>query len=86
MRASAAALWQRFVASSSTSCNLTLADRIVSGLGLDRLWPDVFEVRATCAEAAVKVFGVPFEMGSLALYVVLMGLAARVLLATLRRG
>src|SRR5688572_20906959 len=49
----AAALWQHFVAASSDSCNLTLADRIMSGLGLDGLAPEVFQARASCAEAAV---------------------------------
>jgi disulfide bond formation protein DsbB len=78
----AAALWQRFVASSSTSCNLTLADRIVSGLGLDALWPDVFAPWASCADAAVRLFGLPYEMWSLALYIAF----AVVLVAAWRRA
>ena len=32
----AAALYQHFVAAKSTSCNLTLADKIISGIGLDK--------------------------------------------------
>jgi disulfide bond formation protein DsbB len=63
-----AALWQHFVAAKSSSCALTLADTIVSGLHLDTLLPGVFEVRASCADAAVNVFGVPFEFWSLALF------------------
>ncbi|HET9642456.1 MAG TPA: disulfide bond formation protein B, partial [Burkholderiaceae bacterium] len=43
----AAALWQHFVAASSVSCNLTLADRIVSAMQLDALLPDVFQARAS---------------------------------------
>lgn len=78
----AAALWQHFVAAKSASCDLTLADRIVSGLSLDRLLPDVFAVRASCAEAAANVFGVPHEFWSLALYVAI-GIVA---LALLRGG
>ena len=35
----AAALWQHFVAAASASCNLTLADHVMSGLGLDNLAP-----------------------------------------------
>lgn len=71
----AAALWQHFQAAASESCNMTLADKIVSGwLGLDSLWPDVFSARASCAEAAIKLLGVPYDFWSLALYVVL-GLA-----------
>jgi disulfide bond formation protein DsbB len=64
----AAALWQHFVAAKSSSCALTLADRIVSGLGLDTRWPEVFEVRASCADAATTLVGVPYEFWSLALF------------------
>jgi disulfide bond formation protein DsbB len=65
----ASAAWQHFVAAKSTSCNLTLADKIVSRyLKLDSLLPAVFEVRATCADAAIDLFGIPFEFWSLALF------------------
>lgn len=67
----AAALYQHFVAAKSTSCNLTLADKIVSGLGLDRLLPPVFEVKASCADAAVDLLHLPYEFWSLGLYVLL---------------
>jgi disulfide bond formation protein DsbB len=67
----AAALWQHFVAARSSSCNLTLADRIVSGLRLDVWLPPVFEVRASCADAAGTLLGVPYEFWSLALFVLL---------------
>jgi len=67
----AAALWQHFQAAASASCNLTLADRIVSGwLGLDSMWPDVFSARASCADAAVNLFGVPYDFWSLALFAI----------------
>lgn len=64
----AAALWQHFVAAKSSSCALTLADRVVGGLGLDTRWPEVFEVRASCADAATTLAGVPYEFWSLALF------------------
>jgi len=80
----AAALWQHFVASSSTSCNLTLADRIVSGVGVDALWPEVFAPYASCADAAAKLLGVPYEFYSLTVFVALAALAAVLLLR--RRG
>jgi disulfide bond formation protein DsbB len=64
----AAALWQHFVAAATASCNLTLADRIVSGIGLDALMPEVFQARASCADAAVDLLGVPYEFWSLALF------------------
>ena len=66
-----AALYQHFVAAKSDSCNLTLADKIVSGIGLDKLLPPVFEVRASCADAAVDLLHVPYEFWSLGLYVML---------------
>jgi disulfide bond formation protein DsbB len=65
----AAALWQHFVAAASASCNLTLADRIVSGLQLDALMPPVFQATANCAEAAVDLGGISYEFWSLALFV-----------------
>ncbi len=80
----AAALWQHFVAAATSSCNRTLADRIVNGLGLDGWLPDIFAPRASCADAAVKLMGVPYEFWSLALFVVLGVLA--LLAATSVRG
>jgi len=77
-----AALWQHFVAASSTSCNLSLADRIVSGIGVDALWPEVFAAYASCADAAAKLLGVSYEFYSLTIFVVLAALS----LVLLRRG
>jgi len=65
----ASAVWQHFVAARSASCNLTLADRIVSTTKLDTLLPDVFEARASCADAAVALFGVPYAFWAAALFV-----------------
>ena len=79
-----AALWQHFVAAASASCNLTLADRIVSGLQLDALLPEVFQARASCADAAVSLAGIPYEFFSLALFVLLGALAVRVFLRAAR--
>ena len=78
----AAALWQHFVASSSASCDLTLADRIVSASGLDALLPDVFAPWASCADAAATLLGLPYEFYSLTLFV----LAAIAAAWLLRRG
>jgi len=75
----ATALWQHFVAAVSTSCNLTLADRIVSGLGVDALWPQVFAAYASCADAAATLLGVPYEFYSLTLFIVLGMLAVALL-------
>jgi len=63
-----AALWQQLVAAKSASCNLTLADRIVNATTLDRLLPDVFEARASCADAAVSLLGVPYAYWAAAVF------------------
>ncbi len=75
----AAALWQHFVAAKSLSCNLTFADRVVGGLGLDGLLPQVFAAYASCADAAATLLGVPYEFYSLTLFVLLAALAVLVL-------
>jgi protein dithiol:quinone oxidoreductase len=67
----AAALWQHFQAAASSSCAMTLADRVVGAMKLDSLWPDVFLARASCAEAAASLLGVPYDFWSLALFVLL---------------
>jgi disulfide bond formation protein DsbB len=66
-----AALWQHFKAAASSSCAMTLADQIVIALKLDSLWPDVFLARASCADAAVTMWGVPYDVYSLGLFVLL---------------
>lgn len=71
------ALWQHFVAAQSTSCAFTAADRFINATGLDQLLPAVFEPKASCADAAVSLLGVPYEAWSFALFVVLAGLAAK---------
>lgn len=76
----AAALWQHFQAAASASCNLTLADRIVSGwLGLDTLLPDVFSPRASCADAAVNLMGIPYDFWSLGVFALIALMLARAL-------
>jgi len=77
----AAALYQHFVAARSVSCNLTLADRIITALKLEELMPSLFGVTGSCADGAVSVLGVPFEFWSLALFALL----ALIALAALRR-
>ncbi len=79
----AAALWQHFVAAATASCDMTLADRIIRGLGADELWAYGFAPYASCADAAVKLLGVPFEFYSLTLFV---AIAAAAAFALSRRG
>ena len=79
----ASAYYQHVVAAKQGSCNLTLADKIITALGLESLLPALFQVTANCADAAVSVLGVPFEYWSLALFV-LLGLVAASTLGRLR--
>jgi hypothetical protein len=71
LRGVASALWQQFYAVSQLSCDRTLAERIITGLHLDRLAPDLFIAYASCADAAVDMAGVPFAIWSCALFVLL---------------
>lgn len=64
----AAAVYQNRVAAQSSSCALTLADRIVGALGLEAAVPFVFRIEASCADAAVDLFGLPYEAWSGLLY------------------
>ncbi|HSB23984.1 MAG TPA: disulfide bond formation protein B [Burkholderiaceae bacterium] len=80
------ALWQHFVAGASASCNLTLADRIIGALQLDRLLPDVFAATASCADAKVDLLGVPYEFWSLGVFVVLEALAVWAVMRAPRRA
>jgi len=77
-----AALWQHFVAAASASCNLTFADRVVNVTGLNGVLPGVFEARASCADAAVSLLGVPYEFWSAALFVAIAATA----IAAMRRA
>jgi protein dithiol:quinone oxidoreductase len=78
----AAALWQHFVAAASASCKLTFADRVMNATGLNERFPEVFAAYASCADAAVSLAGIPYEFYSLALFVLIDGLA---ILALVRR-
>ena len=73
-----AAVYQHEVAAKQFTCTLTFADTLVTALRLETLWPAMFKVTATCAEAAVSLLGVPFEYWSLTLYA-LLALGAAVL-------
>lgn len=82
----AVALYQNQVASRSFSCALTLADRIVSTLGLESAAPFLFRVEASCADAAVRLFGLPYEAWSGLLYLLIALVCATALLRSVRRG
>ena len=67
----ASALWQQLHAVNEASCAMTLADRIMTGLHLDSLLPQLFTAYASCADAAVSVLGIPFAVWSCLLYMIL---------------
>jgi protein dithiol:quinone oxidoreductase len=71
----AAAVWQHFFAAASVSCNVTLAEQIISALHLDAAFPYVFAAYASCADAAVTLLGIPYAFWTLALFMLLALLA-----------
>lgn len=61
----AAAVFQHEVASKLASCDMTLADRLLTALDLENLLPSVFMVTASCSEAAAyRLLGLPYEVWS----------------------
>ncbi|MBW8844720.1 MAG: disulfide bond formation protein B [Burkholderiales bacterium] len=78
-----AAVFQHEVASQTASCAMGLADKIVTALNLEELWPSVFMITANCSEAAAYRFvGLPYEIWSGLLFV---GIGALGLLTLNRR-
>lgn len=60
-----AAWHQHAVAAKQLSCAFTWADRTLMTLQLDAIWPGLFRVGATCADAAkATLLGLPFEIWS----------------------
>ncbi len=80
----ASALWQQLAAVNENSCDLSLAERITTGLHLDRLLPQLFIAYASCADAAVSVLHIPFAVWSCALYTLLALLLAWTLRASFK--
>lgn len=74
----AASLWQFFVAARSPSCALTFADQVMNATGINLRFPELFMAYASCADAEVRLWGVPYEFFSLALFFVAAGAAWRV--------
>ena len=75
-----AAVFQHEVASQTASCAMGLADRIITALNLEDLWPSVFMVTANCADAAAARFiGLPYEVWSGLLFALIGALGVAVL-------
>jgi disulfide bond formation protein DsbB len=66
-----AAWYQHTVAQHMLSCDRTFADRFMTQSGLEAALPNLFGIFASCMDAAVDVFGVKYEIWSLALFAVL---------------
>jgi len=65
----ASAYYQHDVAAKLASCDMTLADKVITALNLEELWPPVFMVTASCSEAAAyRLLGLPYEIWSGLLY------------------
>ena len=80
----ASALWQQLRAVNENSCDLSLAERIITALHLDSLVPQLFIAYASCADAAVSVLHIPFAVWSCAMYAILSLLLLWTLRATLK--
>lgn len=75
-----AAVFQHEVAAQTASCAMGLADKILTALNLEELWPPVFMVTANCAEAAAyRLIGLPYEVWSGLLFTALGALGLVVL-------
>ena len=78
------ALYQQLHAVNEASCDLSMAERLINWLQLDRLVPQLFIAYASCADAAVSVLGIPFAVWSCILCVVLALLLAWTLRASMK--
>lgn len=76
--------WHQYsVAAQAFSCDLSLADNIMSRwTGLDAALPWLFGIYATCAQARVQLWGIEYSLWGLALFAILALLA----IFTLRQG
>lgn len=74
----AAAAFQHFVAAQSASCAMSVADRLMGFTGLDARFPEVFAAYASCADAKVDLFGLPYETYSATLFMAMALVAFRV--------
>lgn len=69
------ALYQHLVAAATGSCAITAVDRFLMYTGLSDWQPEIFEPRASCAEADQSLMNLPYSLWSAALAVLLLVLA-----------
>jgi protein dithiol:quinone oxidoreductase len=66
-------IYQHFIAAAQSSCTFSKAEKLVIWSQLDQLLPSVFQVTASCADAALaKLLGVPYELASGMLFLALL--------------
>jgi disulfide bond formation protein DsbB len=66
-----AVAWHQItVAAKAFSCDQSLADRVISGSGLESFAPWLFGIYATCLDASVRVLGIDYAAWGLALFTV----------------
>jgi disulfide bond formation protein DsbB len=76
----AAAVFQHEVAAKDASCAFTMADRFLSATGLETAVPFLFQVTATCMDAAqARLLGLGYELWSGALFALIAVVAALLL-------
>jgi len=76
----AAAVFQHEVAAKDASCAFTMADRFLSATGLETAVPFLFQVTATCMDAAqARLLGLSYELWSGALFALIAMVAALLL-------
>ena len=78
------ALYQQLHAVNEASCDLSMAERFINWLQLDRLVPQLFIAYASCADAAVSILHIPFAVWSCILFTILALLLAWTLRASMR--
>ncbi|GAA5235742.1 disulfide bond formation protein B [Verticiella sediminum] len=69
-----AAWYQHTVAAHAFTCDLSFADRVVVGSGLDAAFPQVFGIWATCADSATTLLGVSYDIWTLIFFIALAAL------------
>ncbi len=80
-----AAWYQHTVAAKALSCAFTWADRTLMAWQLDSVWPAMFRVGATCADAAsARLAGLAYEVWSGALFVIVAVAALAVIVRVVR--
>lgn len=66
-----AAWYQYAVASTVFSCELSLADRIMTQSGLESALPWLFGIYATCMEATVEILGLDYAVWALLFFLLI---------------